>query len=169
MGEEIPTAAPEMIPGTNIAAIQKADIGEAPASQGAYKKSTETTTGVITLMDKASADLKKQIQEGDFEEKTAQEDYEEQMTALKKANDQNAKSLIASEEEHASAVENLSASKTEKKSNDDETESTHGVVASLHGECDFLIQNFEVRKTARGQEIEGLKQGKAILAGALTD
>ncbi len=32
--------------------------------------------------------------------------------------------------------------------------------------CDFVMKNFETRQTARDEEIEALKQAKAILSGA---
>merc|ERR1719388_694467 len=39
-------------------------------------------------------------------------------------------------------------------------------IQSLHGECDWLLQYFEVRKEARSGEIESLKTAKAVLSGA---
>ena len=39
-------------------------------------------------------------------------------------------------------------------------------IADLHASCDFFVANFEDRKAARTTEIEGLKNAKAILAGA---
>merc|ERR1719158_386999 len=38
--------------------------------------------------------------------------------------------------------------------------------AELHGSCDFIVKNFEIRQQARDEEIEALKQAKAILSGA---
>merc|ERR1719443_942554 len=38
--------------------------------------------------------------------------------------------------------------------------------ADLHSQCDFVLKNFEIRQTARDQEIEALKQVKQILSGA---
>merc|ERR1719166_202439 len=38
--------------------------------------------------------------------------------------------------------------------------------AELHQSCDFVMKNFDVRQTARDEEIEALKQAKAILSGA---
>merc|ERR1740138_533912 len=38
--------------------------------------------------------------------------------------------------------------------------------ADLHKACDFVIKNFDIRQTARDQEVEALKQAKAILSGA---
>ena len=36
----------------------------------------------------------------------------------------------------------------------------------LHSSCDFVLKNFDIRQTARDEEIEALKQAKAILSGA---
>merc|ERR1719420_350388 len=38
--------------------------------------------------------------------------------------------------------------------------------SELHSSCDFVMKNFEIRQTARDEEIEALKQAKAILSGA---
>lgn len=38
--------------------------------------------------------------------------------------------------------------------------------AELHQSCDFLIKNFDLRQAARDDEVEALRQAKAILAGA---
>merc|ERR1712107_259318 len=38
--------------------------------------------------------------------------------------------------------------------------------AELHASCDFILKNFDIRQTARDEEIEALKQAKAILSGA---
>merc|ERR1719510_1105155 len=36
----------------------------------------------------------------------------------------------------------------------------------LHLECDWLLANYEVRKSARAGEVESLKNAKAVLSGA---
>jgi len=38
--------------------------------------------------------------------------------------------------------------------------------ADLHKECDFTLKNFDLRQTARGDEIEALKQAIAMFSGA---
>merc|ERR1740139_695910 len=37
---------------------------------------------------------------------------------------------------------------------------------SLHAECDWLLQYFDVRKQARADEVDSLKKAKAVLNGA---
>merc|ERR1719515_571114 len=39
-------------------------------------------------------------------------------------------------------------------------------IGALHGECDWLLKYFDVRKTARASEIEALGKAKAVLNGA---
>merc|ERR1712217_194812 len=43
---------------------------------------------------------------------------------------------------------------------------TLSYLQSLHVECDWLLQNFEVRKEARAGEMDSLAQAKAVLSGA---
>jgi chromosome segregation ATPase len=38
--------------------------------------------------------------------------------------------------------------------------------SELHKACDYVLKNFDVRQTARDEEVEALKQAKAILSGA---
>merc|ERR1719282_482995 len=39
-------------------------------------------------------------------------------------------------------------------------------ISSLHAECDWLLQYFDVRKEARSGEIDSLVKAKAVLSGA---
>jgi len=43
---------------------------------------------------------------------------------------------------------------------------TEKYIASLHAECDWLLQYFETRKAARADEIDSLGRAKAVLSGA---
>jgi peptidoglycan hydrolase CwlO-like protein len=38
--------------------------------------------------------------------------------------------------------------------------------AELHGECDFLLKNYDLRLQARTEEREAISEAKAILSGA---
>merc|ERR1719456_1784604 len=89
-GTLAPTAAPAGIAGTGITALQ---TGEAPppppATAGAFKKKSEESNGVISMMDMLIADLDKEIQETEVNEKEAQKEYEQFMadSANKRAAD----------------------------------------------------------------------------------
>jgi len=47
-----------------------------------------------------------------------------------------------------------------------ELEQLGNAKAALNGACDFVVKNFEVRQTARDEEIDALKQAKSILSGS---
>merc|ERR550532_2248692 len=38
--------------------------------------------------------------------------------------------------------------------------------AQLHKSCDYVLRNFDLRQAARAEEVEALRQAKAILSGA---
>merc|ERR1719359_2090340 len=64
--------------GTGIAALAQASRvapPPPPETYGAYQKKGEESSGVIAMMDLLIKDLAKEIQEMQFEEKNAQEDY----------------------------------------------------------------------------------------------
>ena len=39
-------------------------------------------------------------------------------------------------------------------------------IHGLHSECDWLVENYDNRKTARAGEVDSLNNAKAVLAGA---
>merc|ERR1719482_1461846 len=51
----------------------------------------------------------------------------------------------------------------------EEVESIDAKLTALHGQCDFLLDNYDERKKARAQEIEGLSKSSAVLQGAKLD
>merc|ERR1719437_348465 len=112
------------------------------------------------------ADLDKEIQEIETEEKENQAEYEQFMkdSAEKRASD--AKSIADKESAKADAESNLIASKEEHKSKMMEAMNTHKYLGEVHGDCDWLLTNFEARKSARAGEIDALTKAKAVLSGA---
>merc|ERR1719194_279204 len=55
---------------------------------------------------------------------------------------------------------------TEKEAVMGELEQLMNENADLHKSCDFTLKNFELRQTARDDEIEALKQALAMFSGA---
>merc|ERR1719478_1738374 len=118
------------------------------------------------MMDMMVADLDKEITEIETEEKENQAEYEQFMSdsAEKRAND--AKSIEDKEAAKADLEGNLVASKEEKASKQKEAMATAQYLSEVHGECDWLLTNFQVRKDARAGEVDALKKAKAVLSGA---
>merc|ERR1719398_421419 len=85
-------------------------------------------------------------------------------SASKRADD--SKTLADKEGTLADLQASLQASQENKVSTQKELGATVQYIASLHSECDWLIQYFSVRKEARDSEIDALGKAKAVLSGA---
>merc|ERR1719456_1269675 len=89
-GTPPPTEAPGGIAGTGVTVLAEVKPAPAPATwEGGYKKKGEESAGVIALIDMLVADVEKENQEMQVEEKNAQEEYEKLMSdgAAKRAGD----------------------------------------------------------------------------------
>ena len=53
-----------------------------------------------------------------------------------------------------------------KKSADKDLEAVVNMIKDLHADCDFLLENYDLRKEARANEIDALGKAKAVLNGA---
>jgi len=168
MGEVLPTEAPQYIAGTkitvNLQQLRK-DPGPPPEMMGKREKNSKSG-GVIGLMDMCLKDLEKQMQQAELDEKTAQTDYEGLMKDAEASVEDDTKSKVGDEAAHAEAAESRQQAETDRAAKNSELESTNKVIADLHGACDFLVENFDFRKEARTNEVEALKNAKAVLAGA---
>lgn len=129
-------------------------------------KKTEMGNGVVAMIDLLIADLDKEMQEADVSEKNAQVEYEAMMrdSAAKRAAD--SKSITDKTSEKVSTEEALQSEGDAKAGTSKEHMNTMRHIASLHGECDFLLKYFDVRKQARADEVESLSNAKAVLSGA---
>jgi len=167
-GTLAPTAAPGGIAGTGISAIQRSGVAPPPPPEtfGAYAKKGEESTGVITMLDMMVADLDKEITEIETEEKENQAEYEQFMkdSAEKRASD--SKSVADKESAKADLEATLISTTEEKTAKMKEAMNTAKYLAEVHGDCDWLLTNFDMRKEARAGEMDSLKKAKAVLSGA---
>jgi septal ring factor EnvC (AmiA/AmiB activator) len=137
-----------------------------PATAAAYSKKSEESNGVIAMIDLLIKDLDKEMTEAEAEEKNSQKEYEQTMSDSAEKRAQDGKTLTDKESAKAQTETELEASKEEKAATTKELMATESYIASLHAECDWLIQYFDVRKEARTGEIDSLKNAKAVLSGA---
>jgi len=140
---------------------------EAPESfSGGEPKKNEKSGGVLALMDMMIADLKSAAQEAKFTEKTAQKEYVELMENSQEKRAQDQKTIVDQEGAKAQTEGALTEAKENQALALDEQQNVIKTLEELHGQCDFLLKNFEMRLSAREAEIEGLQNAKAVLAGA---
>jgi len=171
-GTLAPTAAPGGIAGTGVtvlAAVSQHGVAKPappPEAPGAYKKKSGESGGVIAMIDLIVKDLDKEMTVAKAEEKDAQGDYEQMMkdSAEKRAGD--SKALGNKEGALANTQAALESDTDGKASASKELGATVQYIQSLHNECDWLLQYFDVRREARTSEIDALGKAKAVLSGA---
>merc|ERR1740117_1537220 len=170
-GTLAPTDAPGGIAGTGVSVgfVQAHNNGAPPPPPetfGAYSKKSEESNGVMSMMDAMIADLEKELQEAEFEEKDSQAEYEQMMKDGAQKRTQDSKSITDNEGTKAddeAAIQSMTEERTAKMK---EAMATVDVIQGLHADCDWLLKNFDVRKEARSGEVDALKKAKAVLSGA---
>jgi len=136
---------------------------EAPG--GAYKKS-EKSAGVIGLMDMMVGEIETDMKDAAYEEKTSQSDYAKLMEESQATRAANSKGIVTKAAAKAEMEGKLEAEKEADAATATDLDLIATTLGDLHMQCDFLLQNYDLRKEARTNEIESLKNAKAILSGA---
>merc|ERR1719453_1800078 len=169
-GTLAPTEAPGGIAGTGVTVlISEHNQGAPPPPPetfGAYSKKSEESNGVIAMMDAMVADLDKEMQEAELEEKDSQAEYEEFMKDAAEKRVLDSKSITEKEGVKAEEEGNLEKNGQERLAKMKEALATVTVIEDLHKDCDWLLKNYDVRKEARVGETDALKKAKAVLSGA---
>jgi outer membrane murein-binding lipoprotein Lpp len=130
-----------------------------------YKKSA-AGGGVMEMIEQIILDAKKMEEETKRDEQEAQAAYEGFTKETKETVAAKGESIVAKSEEKAKAESDLVEAKEEREAVLLQLEQLSNYNAELHQTCDFTMKNFELRQTARSEEIEALRQAKAILDGA---
>merc|ERR1719238_1863468 len=152
-------AAQTGIAGTGITVFGQVAPPPPPATAEAYKK--KDAGGPTALIKKLTNDLKMEMQANEMDEKNAQEDYEELMadSAEKRAGD--SKTITEKESQKAGLEGDLDQAKKDHKTAKADMMALGEYIASLHGSCDFLLKNFDLRREARSGEIDAMQKAKA--------
>jgi len=166
-GTLAPTEAPGGIAGTGISAIQDGAAPPPPPEANlAYKKKGEESSGVIQMIKTIIADVEKEIQVAELEEKDAQKDYEKFMADAKAKRAEDSKSQSDKEGALAETTETLVSSEEGLKNKKIELMETEKALGGLHADCDWLLKYYDARAEARTGEIEALGKAKDVLNGA---
>merc|ERR1719247_2613176 len=142
------------------------DQPEAPETFSGEVKKNEKSAGVIGMMDQIMRDLENDMKDAEYEEKTAQDDYSKLMGESEATRQQDTKSIADKEASKADLEAKLVTDKDTAASNAEELANVQTAISDLHGTCDFIVQNYDLRKEARTNEIDALKNAKAMLSGA---
>merc|ERR1711912_58476 len=136
-----------------------------PPGFSEYKKNA-AAGGVMGMIQQIINDAKAMEAEAIRSEEDAQKAYEEFVKDTNNSIDEKSKDITNKAETKAKAEADCVEAKEDKEAVMLELEQLANYKAELHSSCDFVMKNFEIRQTARDEEIEALKQAKAILSGA---
>eukprot|EP00927_Polykrikos_kofoidii_P047441 TRINITY_DN415_c0_g1_i1.p1 TRINITY_DN415_c0_g1~~TRINITY_DN415_c0_g1_i1.p1 ORF type:complete len:699 (+),score=186.18 TRINITY_DN415_c0_g1_i1:73-2169(+) len=136
-----------------------------PAGFETYKKN-EASGGVLSLIQQIIDDAKAMEAETIRAEEDAQKAYEDFVKETNSSTEAKSNDIVNKSELKAKAEGDHVNAKQDKEAAMLELEQLSNYNAELHQSCDFVVKNFELRQTARDEEVEALKQAKAILSGA---
>jgi len=138
---------------------------QTPPVQFTPYKQNAGSSPVMGLIEQIIEDSKKTEAEEVKGEAAAQAGYE---TFIKDANEEIA-TLTTLINEKTKAIEgaklDTETAKGDLAATEAELQSLADYLADLHGQCDFIVKNFDIRQKARLNEIEAIQQAKAILSG----
>jgi chromosome segregation ATPase len=148
------------------ALLQQEPAGPPPPPGFKEYKKNAASGGVMGMIQQIINDAKAMEAEAIRAEEDAQKSYEDFVKETNASIEEKSKAIVNKSEEKAKSETDLTQSNEDKESVMLELEQLSNYNAELHQSCDFVMKNFEIRQTARDEEIEALKQAKAILSGA---
>jgi len=136
-----------------------------PAGFEAYKNNA-ASGGVMSMLQQIISDAAAMEAETIRDEEDSQKAYEDFVKETNASIEAKSRDIVNKSETKATKESELIEAKEAKDATMLELEQLSNYNAQLHQSCDFVTTNFEVRQTGRDEEVEALKQAKAILSGA---
>jgi hypothetical protein len=130
-----------------------------------YKQSSGAG-GVMGMIEQIIRDTETLEAEAMKAETDAQKAYEEFVKDTNGSVEEKTRMITDKTSEKAQAEEDKTATSEGKDTALAEQQQLANENADLHKACDFTLKNFDIRQEARDQEVEALRQAKAILSGA---
>merc|ERR1719335_1733677 len=120
-----------------------------PETFGAYEKKSGKSAGVIGLMDMMVQDLSDDMKDAEYEEKTSQADYQKLMSSSEETRAANTKAITSKNASKAQMEGKLQDMKGVDSATAEDLSLISTTIQDLHAACDFLLQNYDLRKEAR--------------------
>eukprot|EP00930_Biecheleria_cincta_P033539 TRINITY_DN2323_c0_g2_i2.p1 TRINITY_DN2323_c0_g2~~TRINITY_DN2323_c0_g2_i2.p1 ORF type:complete len:682 (-),score=244.38 TRINITY_DN2323_c0_g2_i2:49-2094(-) len=131
-----------------------------------HEQKPQANNGVLSMIATMVSDLKKEMSVAKVEETSSQKEYEALVADAKEKRASDLQDAQKKAQVKADLEQDLDEDAQEKSASIKEQEAATAVIGNLHKECDWLLQNFELRREAREEEVENLKRAKAVLSGA---
>merc|ERR550532_411898 len=141
-------------------------VGPPPPPGFEAYKNNAANGGVVSMIQQIISDAKAMEAEAIRSEEDAQKAYEDFVKETNNSIEAKSRDIVNKSKQKAKAEEELVEAKQDKAAVLLELENLSNYNAELHQSCDFVMKNFDLRQTARDEEVEALRQAKAILSGA---
>ncbi|CAE6913415.1 unnamed protein product [Symbiodinium sp. CCMP2456] len=136
-----------------------------PTFEGGYQKNNEGSNGVLKMIDTLASDVEKEMTVAKTEEADAQEDYQKTVEDAAKKREADLALATRKAAEKSEVESDVSDDKKDVDGKKKQLAATQRYTADLHQECDWLLQNFDLRAQARTEEKESLIRAKTVLGG----
>merc|ERR1719352_736325 len=146
--------------------VKKQPAGPPPPPGFKEYKQSSGAGGVIGMIEQIIRDTETLEAEAVKAETDAQKAYEEYVKDTNGSIEEKTRMITDKTSEKAEADEDKTATSEGKETAMAEAQQLANENADLHKACDFTLKNFDIRQEARDQEVEALRQAKAILSGA---
>merc|ERR1719316_258293 len=94
-------------------------------------------------------ELENDVKDAEYEEKDAQKAYGELMSDSQESRATDSKAIVDKKGSKAELETKLMAAKETRASSAEEVRLVAAAISDLHGSCDFIMQNHDLRKEAR--------------------
>merc|ERR1719191_1130772 len=131
-----------------------------------YGGATGESAGIIQMLEAIKDDINKDIAKADADESDAIAAYDKLSADITASIGALNTSKGELDGEVSSKEGAVTTEKKTRRSNEGETAAKLQFLKGIAGGCDFMMKNFETRKSNRQAEMDGLAKAKAIFAGA---
>merc|ERR1719316_416735 len=136
----------------------------APTAFKAYEK--QGSGGVTGAIQSVIDDAKAMEADAILAESDAQKGYEEFSKDTNDAVDEMIRSITTKTEFKAQCESDKVETEQSRDTSIGSLEQLENESTAIHADCDYTLKNFDLRQSARGQEVEALKQALSFLGGA---
>jgi peptidoglycan hydrolase CwlO-like protein len=137
----------------------------APSPEFEDYENNGNSNKIMTLITKLTGEAEVAKDNAVSDEQNAADAYVKLVGESNAAIKAKSKAVVNKKGELASTEEEISQATLDKDATLEDLETLAATKAELHGQCDFIINNFTTRQQARGAEMDALAEVKAILSG----
>jgi len=138
--------------------VQIREDPDPPSTYDAYDGQKNSGAKALEMLNFILTETEKENAKAKADEKKSQEDYDQEMTDLKKAETEMGEQLVKLKETLASKEKKLAETKVELKDTIASKESIEKYLEKIKPGCDFIDENFDLREENRKTEKEALNK-----------